>query len=89
MKVTVYDLYKIDRDAYNYLNDHQDEFTTDGIYDNDKYNQYKLDNMLKTNEKISYEVEFKLNKKDGDWVLENPDRVVLEKLHGLYNYENK
>ena len=49
----------------------------------------KLDNMLKTNEKISYEVEFKLNKKDGDWVLENPDRVVLEKLHGLYNYENK
>ena len=32
---------------------------------------------------------FKLNKKDGDWVLENPDRVVLEKLHGLYNYENK
>ena len=89
VKVTVYDLYKIDRDAYNYLNDHQDEFTTDGIYDNDKYNQYKLDNMLKTNEKISYEVEFKLNKKDGNWVLENPDRVVLEKLHGLYNYENK
>ena len=38
---------------------------------------------------MKYSYKFKLNKKDNDWVLENPDRVVLEKLHGLYNYENK
>ena len=48
-----------------------------------------INNMLNTNEKINYEVTFNLNKKDGEWVLENPDRTTLEKIHGLYNYENE
>lgn len=89
VKITVYDLYKLDKDSYNYLNEHQDEFTINGMYDEDTYSKYKLNNMLNTNEKINYEVTFNLNKKDGEWVLENPDRTTLEKIHGLYNYENE
>ena len=37
---------------------------------------------------MDYDITFKLVKKDKEWVLQTPDRVTLEKIHGLYNYEN-
>ncbi len=89
VKLSVYDLYKVDKDAYSYLNNHQDEFTTNGMYDENIYSKYKLEHMLDTQDKVDYEVTFNLSKKDGQWSLENPDRVTLEKIHGLYNYENE
>jgi len=88
VKLTVYDLYKSDNDALIYLNNNQEEFMTDGAIDEEKYNKYKLDKMLSTNETVDYEVEFYLNKKNGTWLIEEPDRITLEKIHGLYNYES-
>lgn len=87
VKITVYDLHKVDKDSYSYLNENNDKFLTNGTYDNNLYDEYKLNNMLNTTEKVSYEITFKLNKKNKEWVLENPDRTTLEKIHGLYNYE--
>lgn len=42
--------------------------------------------MLDTNETINYEVDFYLTKENGTWIVQNPDNVTLEKIHGLYNY---
>ena len=66
VKITVYDLYKSQKDANQYLNDHPDEFLTDGTYDSAKYLDYKL---------------------DGKWQVEQPDDKTLEKIHGVYNYD--
>ena len=41
VKITVYDLYKAQKDASEYLKNHQDEFLSDGEYDNDLYMEYK------------------------------------------------
>ena len=38
---------------------------------------------------ISYNVVFKVKKNNNKWEVEQPDDEVLEKLHGVYNYEEK
>ncbi|MDD6272764.1 MAG: hypothetical protein PUA90_04530 [bacterium] len=87
VKITVYDLYKSNVNSEYYLNEHQDEFyTIDNTFDSDLYDKYKLDEMLKIKDTIDYEITFDLVKEDNTWVIKEPSREVLEKLHGLYNY---
>ena len=50
-------------------------------------NNYRLKRMLDSNDRVDYEVVFNLNKKNGEWILVEPGREDLEKIHGLYNYE--
>ena len=47
-----------------------------------------LRNELNDREKEAVRINNLLVKKDKEWVLQTPDRVTLEKIHGLYNYEN-
>ena len=58
-----------------------------GIFDNNLYNTYRLNQMLNAKDIIDYEITFNLDKVDGEWILNNPDRIMLEKLNGLYNYD--
>ena len=87
VKITVYDLYKAQKDASLYLSNHQDEFLTDGEYDNNLYMEYKLEKMRNMNDTVSYNIVFYVTKTDGKWYVEQPDEEVLEKIHGVYNYE--
>ncbi len=87
VKITVYDLYKAEKNASTYLNNNQNEFLTDGAYDSNKYLDYKLDEMKKIEDTISYNIVFKTIKKDSKWVVEQPDEKTLEKIHGIYNYD--
>ena len=77
-----------DKDTVNYANNHYDEFIDEnGVYSENKFNTYRLNEMIKTNDKVSYELDFYLNKVNDEWIIESPDRVSLEKIHGLYNYD--
>lgn len=87
VKITVYDLYKANKNSSNYLNDHQDEFLTNEVYDAAKYLKYKLEELKNMKDRVSYTLVFKVNKKDGKWIVEQPDDEDLEKIHGIYNYE--
>lgn len=87
MKITVYDLYKADKASLDYLNLHNDEFYVNGIINQDKYDTYKVNNMLNTNETVDYEIEMYLNKENGTWIVQDVDNQTLSKIHGLYNYE--
>ena len=87
VKITVYDLYKSEKEASDYLNDKPDEFLTDGVYDNSKYLDYKLDLMHKAKDTITYNIVIKTTKIDGKWQVEQPNDEVLEKIHGIYNYD--
>ncbi len=91
VQITVYDFYKSNNNAEKYYDEHTDEFTTDNgtTIDLEKYTKYRLDEMLKMDETVDYEIKFNLNKEDGEWVIQNPDRTTLEKIHGLYDYENE
>ena len=87
VKLTVYDYYKVQKDAYKYMQENIEEFMQDNIFEQDKYDNYKLKKMLETNEAIGYTVVFKVKKDNGNWIVEQPSKEVLEKIHGIYNYE--
>lgn len=37
---------------------------------------------------VDYTLEFYLVKVDGEWVIQEPEATVKEKIHGLYDYED-
>ena len=87
VKVTVYDLYNSKLESENYMNENQNEFFNDeNIFDEEKYMKYKLDEMLKTKNTITHDITFNLTKINDEWKIDNIDREVLEKIHGLYDY---
>lgn len=87
VKITVYDLYKVEKESREHLEKNQDDFLTDGAYDAKKYLEYKLDKMKDAKDTISYNIVFKVHKTDGKWQVEQPNEETLEKIHGIYNYE--
>jgi len=88
VKVTVYDLYKVQSDANTYLENNQDEFNNDeGIYNEEKYIDYKLNKMKDTTDRIEYTIVFTVTKEDDKYVVTQPSEDDLLKIHGIYNYE--
>ncbi|MBE6156215.1 MAG: hypothetical protein E7161_00505 [Firmicutes bacterium] len=88
VKVSVYDLYKAQSDASIYLANNPDEFNDNtGVYDNDKYTDYKLDRMKNITEKVDYTITFTVTKENDKYVVEQPTEIDLQKIHGVYNYE--
>ena len=87
--VKVYDLYKAQKDASNYLKDNRDEFNdNNGIYDVAKYMDYKLEQMKNMLDRIEYTIEFYVVKTSDGWVISSLSDSDLEKIHGIYNYES-
>lgn len=86
VKLTVYDLYKSEQTSLDYLNNNATEFYTDNVLNQEAYDKYRLESMLSTTDTVDYDVDFYLTKDNGTWVVQNPDTVTLEKIHGLYNY---
>ena len=87
VKITVYDLHKIEKETQEYLNTHEEEFLTNGVYDAEKYLDYKLEKMKETEDTTSYNIIIRTIKVDGKWQVEQPDEETLEKIHGIYNYD--
>ncbi len=88
-KITVYDLYKVQKETEEYKNNNRQEFIdNNGNYDKDKFLNYKLEQMQKNTTTIEYTIDFKVVKKEGKWVLNPVSTESLEKIHGIYNYTN-
>ena len=89
--ITVYDLYKAQRDATEYLNEHRDEFNDEeGNYDSSKFMDYRLEQMQKTTDTVEYTITFNLTKDDDDnWQITELSQEDLEKIHGIYNYDSE
>lgn len=89
-KITVYDLYKEKTDANTYYQENPTEFyDDDNKLDDDKYNKYSLDKMLKTKSTVDYTIEVDLAKVDDTWTIQDIDNTTKEKIYGLYNYGRK
>ena len=87
-KISVYDYYKVSLQASDYLKNNVDEFyDKNNEYSNKLYMDYKLNLYKKTTTKVTYEIEFNLVKENGIWKLYEVSNDVLEKIHGIYEYE--
>ena len=86
-KITVYDLYGVQKEADSYLETHQSEFLdSEKKFDHNLFLDYKLEQMKRVNKKVDYTIEFNIKKQDGNWIIENPSPTDLEKIHGIYDY---
>jgi len=86
VQVEVYDYGKAINDANNYLQENSNEFlTTEGVMDTEKFNNYKLDNLEKVKDKVTYTLNLTLRKIDDKWTLDDLTDVEINKIHGLYN----
>lgn len=87
VKITVYDLFKIQKEADSYLRTNEEEFMKDEELDEDKYTEYQLNEMKMNTDTVDHTIVFIVNKVGNEWVVDNLSPVDLEKLHGIYNYE--
>ena len=87
VEIEVYDFNKAMNDADDYLLENPDEFVgEDDNIDNEKFMDYKINQMKNTNEKVKYTIEFTLTKTNDKWTLDNVDEITRQKIHGIYNY---
>ena len=87
VEISVYDYYKVNKQADNYLLENKDEFIKDGVYDEEKFIDYKLDKMSKNTDKVKYTIYFNLSKDDkGEWCLDEVSDADEEKILGIYQY---
>ena len=87
-KIEVYDLNLVKKQASEYLKNNIKHFYDDkGSYDNNRYLNYKLDLMNSTKERVNHIIEFKVIKTNEMWQIKEITSTDLEKIHGIYNYE--
>lgn len=87
VEIEVYDFNKAMTDADDYLLENQDEFIIgEDLVDNEKFMDYKIEQMKNTKEKVKYTIDFKLTKINDQWTLDNVDEITRQKIHGIYNY---
>ena len=88
-KISVYDFYKVQTNANNYRLSHESEFLTDNVFDESKFMEYKLKQMINATDRVEYTIDINLTKKDNEWTVNEFDKTTLEKIHGTYNYESE
>ena len=89
VKIDVYDLYKVQKDATTYLANNSDEFKdSDGKYDSNKFITYKIDKMKETTERVQYTLDFYVVNTSDGWVVSSLSNSDIEKIHGIYDYES-
>jgi len=87
MEIEVTDYSKILRDAAIYLNEHQEEFQDEnGIFSEEKYMDYRLDQMEEANKNKTYTLEMIVSKIDDKWTLNDLNENDRDKIHGVYVY---
>ena len=85
-QISVYDYYKSETDANNYLNEHKEEFYKNNVYDKILFENYKLEQLNKVKDRVDYTIEFELTKVNDEWQIKTLTDEQLQKIHGIYAY---
>lgn len=85
VEVETYDYRNALNKSEAYFDNNEYEFKNkDGSIDIKKYWDYKLEEMIKVDDRIKNEIVFVLHKEKKKWVLDNISDIDREKIHGLY-----
>ena len=87
VEIEVNDYSKTLKDAENYKITNESEFMdSNKNFDNQKYNDYKLDLFKKNDERVTYTLYMSLSKINNKWVLDDLTKTEEDKLLGIYEY---
>ena len=85
VEIEVYDYNKAITSSEEYLLNNQSEFQDEtGNINTVKYNDYKLNEIEKMKDRITYTINFTLSKIDEDWMVDDLTDTERQKIHGLY-----
>ena len=85
VSIMVKDFYNTLKEANTYFANNTDEFRDGNSYTR-KYNDYKLNKLKDTKEKVTYTMNINLIKKDGEWQIDNLSDDIIDKINGIYPY---
>lgn len=86
-EIEVYNYKKIIDDTNTYLKENQKEFLKeDNTVDIEKFNDYKLEELKKVKDKVTYTLNLTLKKVNNNWVLDDLTDTEISKIHGMYEY---
>lgn len=83
-QIEVYDYYKVDTEAKNYITNNPNDFTLNGVYDTNKGILYRIGELLKTTDRVTYTITINLTKVNNEWTVDTLTNEDLEKIHGTY-----
>ena len=87
VEIEVRDYSKVFEQAEKELNDHPEKFQNEkGEYDEEKYLNYRLEQMEKTKDRGKYTMEMNLTKDGKEWELDDLTEEQEDKIHGIYKY---
>lgn len=87
VEIEVYDYATSITESETYLTTNQDEFLdkeTNKVND-EKFMDYKLEQLDNVKEKVKYTINFTLVKENDNWKLDDITEIDRQKLHGLYS----
>ena len=86
-EIEVNDYTKVLKEAESYKTTNEEEFMDDnGVFDEVKFNTYKLDLIKSSKDRVKYTIYFSLTKKDDNWTLDDLTETEEEKILGIYEY---
>lgn len=83
-QIDVYDYYKADQTITDYITKNQTQFSENDIFSNEKSLRYKIDELSKVKDRVTYTIDFELTKVNDSWTINNLTNEELEKIHGTY-----
>ena len=86
VEIEVNDYTKALKEAEEYRTTNESEFIDNDIFDESKFNNYKLDLLKSNKERVKYTIYFSLTKMSGKWELDDLTQTEQEKLLGIYEY---
>lgn len=90
VKITVYDLYNVQKEAEEYLKNNREEFNDENNeFDQEAFEKYRLDRMKDNTTKTDYTINITVLKIDDAWQVAQLSNETLQKIHGIYNYDDK
>ena len=86
-EIEVNDYTKALTEASNYRLNNESEFLDDnGVFDESKFSDYKLELLKSNKNRVKYTIYFSLTKINDEWTLDNLTETEQEKLLGIYEY---
>ncbi|MDD6224264.1 MAG: hypothetical protein PUB18_04605 [bacterium] len=87
VEIEVYDYATSITESETYLVTNRDEFVDKEtqIVNDEKYMDYKLEQLAKVKDKVTYTINFTLTKEDDKWKLDDITEIDRQKIHGLYS----
>lgn len=87
VEIEVNDYTKALKEAEAYRTTNESDLLDDeGVFDEKRFNDYKLNLLKSSNERVKYTIYFSLTKTDKEWKLDDLTNTEQEKILGIYEY---